>query len=137
MNVKIIQNNWEDPTCYTSHLASKPYKILIRWLIKRIGLQEMNVGELWNKLVEYSAERRLSRRTRLGFFLLPHILTLCHLLRSHISLSVSLFICYHQSSVVSLLHWICMDNLSLQMTKMNIDIIYSYHTIKKATTLES
>ncbi|KAJ4903394.1 putative poly(ADP-ribose) glycohydrolase 2 [Raphanus sativus] len=36
-------------------------------VIERIGLQEMKVGELWSKLVEYSAERS-SRRTRLGFF---------------------------------------------------------------------
>ncbi|CDY19074.1 BnaA04g18140D [Brassica napus] len=36
-------------------------------VVERIGLQEMNVGELWSKLVEYSTER-LSRRTKLGFF---------------------------------------------------------------------
>ncbi|KAF8108704.1 hypothetical protein N665_0104s0030 [Sinapis alba] len=40
----------------------------INQVTERIGLQDqMNVGELWNKLVEYSAER-FSRRTRLGFF---------------------------------------------------------------------
>lgn len=36
-------------------------------VVERIGLQEMNVGELWSKLVEYSTER-FSRRTKLGFF---------------------------------------------------------------------
>ncbi|CAF1865740.1 BnaCnng33150D [Brassica napus] len=39
----------------------------VNQVIERIGLQEMKVGELWSKLVEYSAER-LSRSTRLGFF---------------------------------------------------------------------
>ncbi|CDY19116.1 BnaA04g18560D [Brassica napus] len=39
----------------------------VNQVVERIGLQEMNVGELWSKLVEYSAER-LSRSTRLGLF---------------------------------------------------------------------
>ncbi|CAE6024196.1 unnamed protein product [Arabidopsis arenosa] len=36
-------------------------------VIERVALQEMTVGDLWKKLVEYSSER-LSRRTWLGFF---------------------------------------------------------------------
>ncbi|KAH0886586.1 hypothetical protein HID58_062682 [Brassica napus] len=39
----------------------------VNQVVERIGLQEMNVGELWSKLVEYSTER-FSRRTKLGFF---------------------------------------------------------------------
>ncbi|CAH8320107.1 unnamed protein product [Eruca vesicaria subsp. sativa] len=39
----------------------------VNQVIEGISLQEMNVGELWNKLVEYSAER-FGRRTTLGFF---------------------------------------------------------------------
>ncbi|AEC08595.1 unnamed protein product [Arabidopsis thaliana] len=36
-------------------------------VIEMVALQEMTVGDLWKKLVEYSSER-LSRRTWLGFF---------------------------------------------------------------------
>uniref|UniRef100_A0A1J3IXG8 poly(ADP-ribose) glycohydrolase n=1 Tax=Noccaea caerulescens TaxID=107243 RepID=A0A1J3IXG8_NOCCA len=38
----------------------------VNQVIEKVGLQELSVGDLWRKLVEYSAER-LSRRTRLGF----------------------------------------------------------------------
>ncbi|ESQ51769.1 hypothetical protein EUTSA_v10016528mg [Eutrema salsugineum] len=36
-------------------------------VIERVALQELTVGDLWSKIMEYSSER-LSRRTRLGFF---------------------------------------------------------------------
>ncbi|KAL1210189.1 putative poly(ADP-ribose) glycohydrolase 2 [Cardamine amara subsp. amara] len=36
-------------------------------VIERVTLQELTVGDLWNKVAEYSSEK-LSRRTRLGFF---------------------------------------------------------------------
>ncbi|KAG2308697.1 hypothetical protein Bca52824_028445 [Brassica carinata] len=54
----------EDPSCHTNGLQALQN---VNQVVERISLEEMNVGELWSKLVEYSAER-FSRRTKLGFF---------------------------------------------------------------------
>ncbi|KAJ4903355.1 putative poly(ADP-ribose) glycohydrolase 2 [Raphanus sativus] len=51
-------------SCYTFGLQALQN---VNQVIEKISFQEMNVGELWSKLVEYSTER-FSRRTKLGFF---------------------------------------------------------------------
>ncbi|KAL0670878.1 hypothetical protein Bca4012_033582 [Brassica carinata] len=67
MNVKIIKKKLGRPYMLYFTFGLQALQNLNQ-VIKRFGLQEMNVGELWNKLVEYSAERFSAEEQGLASF---------------------------------------------------------------------